>query len=1278
MAILVSTPHEGSLRVEAEAMRPLRFQAGGTLRQGSVYVERSADEDLPRALARGEFCYVLTTRQMGKSSLCVRTMQRLRNQGLACASIDLTSVGSQNSQPADWYYGLMSEIARQLHLEPPDAFWSANENLGPVHGFSRYLEDEILAKVTTRVAIFIDEIDSTLALPFSRDDFFAAIRALYNRRAERPEYERLTFCLLGVAAPGDLIADPARTPFNVGRAIWLEDFTRQEMEGFRGALAALGGTEGHAASKVLDQIFAWTAGHPYMTQRVCEDLSSMPRGQDLDEVVRARFLVRGRIDDSNLQFAEKCFGDRQDERQRDHARRMLHLYSRLLDREVIPADASEPVQLALQLTGMAAARAGAGRMRFLTVRNRIFREVFDAAWVQSMEGERSIAEPLARWLATNHSDDALPSGQALVDLQQWAEGRDDLTPEEQTFLRACIRADARQRETAARQRWQRIVIALMTVAMALLAGLLLSLWRQYRRTQEEAVRVTQAETKAREQAAQIQKALEVEQTANAREAILRSLITDSATVTQSGVHRLLLGLEAVSMAGQVDAALLPMAESALGDAVRGWVENRPLVGHTAPLNVAAFSRDGTRVVTASDDRTARVWTVDGSDAPVVLDGHHGEVTSAAFSPDGTHVVTSSKDGTARVWRTNGNGGAVVLRGHLDTVLIASFSPDGRHVVTASTDGTARVWRVDGSKEPAVLRGHQDMVRSAKFSPDGRHVLTASDDGTVRVWPADGIGEALVLRGHEDRIASASFSPDGARVATVLENAGTVRIWRVDGKGSVVVLRGHEAGVRSVSFSPDGTRVVTASFDETARVWRSDGSGEAVVLRGHEDRVASASFSPDGTRVVTASRDGTARVWQADGSGEAIVLQGHEGSVRSASFSPDGTLVVTSSDDGTARVWRANGRREEVIMRGHEKYLSSASLSPDGTRVVTVPVGWTVQVRHADGSGEPIVLRGHRALVTSASFSPDGKRLVTASNDRTARVWSVDGEREAVVLRGHEGVLRSASFSPDGAHVVTASDDGTARVWPADGSGEVVVLRGHRDVLVSASFSPDGKRVVTASDRTARVWPAHGREDPVVLRGHEDLITSASFSPDGKSVVTASVDNTARVWRADGSGEAVVLRGHQGDIVSASFSPDGTHVVTASSDGTARVWRADGSGDAVVLRDLEIVVGSASFSPDGTRVLTVSRDNSARIWRADGTGDAVVLRGHDDVVLSASFSPDGRHVVTASNDGTVRVWLVDLHPLQQLACAYAGRNLTREEWSSYFPNMIYHKTCKQWP
>jgi WD40 repeat protein len=677
-----------------------------------------------------------------------------------------------------------------------------------------------------------------------------------------------------------------------------------------------------------------------------------------------------------------------------------------------------------------------------------------------------------------------------------------------------------------------------------------------------------------------------------------------------------------------------------------------LRGHEGPVMSAAFSPDGTRLVTSSLDHTVRVWVADGSGEPVVLRGHEGPVVSAAFSPDGTRIVTASEDGTARVWAADGSGAPVVLDLHHQApVRSVAFSPDGKRVATASDDTIVRVGAADGSgSDRVVLQGHDGSVVSVAFSADGRRIVTASSDTTARVWAADGSGEPVVLRGHEGQVWSAAFSPDGRRVVTASEDA-TARVWAADGSDEPLVLRGHRGPVRGALFSADGRRIVIASSDGTARVWAADGSGESVELKGHEDSVWSAVFSPDETRVVTASWDGTARVWSTDGSGAPVVLRGHRGPVRDAAFSPDGNRVVTASHDGTAQVWALAGAREPVVLPDPQRTALRAVFSPDGRRILTAAsLNAAAWVQAADGSGEPFILQGHESQVRSAAFSPDGRSIVTGSYDRTARVWPADGSGKPVVLRGHRGPVSSAAFSPDGRRIVTASFDRTARVWPADGTGEPAVLQGHESELRSAAFSPDGARVVTASDDgTARVWAADGTGRPLVLQGHQrwESLHSAVFSPDGRRIVTASNDGTARVWAADGSGEPVVLQGHEARVSSAVFSPDGRRVLTASGDGTARVWAADGSGVSVVFRGHRDPLKSAVFRPDGTHVVTASEDGTAQIWAADGSGEPVVLRGPRGPVSYAAFSPDGARVVTASADGLVRIWAVGAKLLQAL-------------------------------
>lgn len=349
------------------------YTHGGTLGPDTPsYVERRADAELLGHLLAGEPCYVLTSRQMGKSSLMVRTAARLREQGVVVAALDLTAVGQNLSAP-QWYLGLVLKLARQLRLEDEiEDFWEAEARLGPAQRFFAALRDVVVPHYRRPCVIFVDELDTVRSLPFAADEFFAALREAHVNRASDPAPAQLTFCLLGVAPPTELLRDPAATPFNIGHRIDLEDFTPAEAR----ALAAGLNRPPAEAAALLDRVLHWTGGHPYLTQRLCAALASDAAVQGAAGVDRlcARLLLgpASRDEDDNLSFARRML-------LAEPARRAeaLAAFGRIRRnprgvREALVAD----VLPRLRHAGVV--RREGGRVR---VRNRIYARVFDAAWL---------------------------------------------------------------------------------------------------------------------------------------------------------------------------------------------------------------------------------------------------------------------------------------------------------------------------------------------------------------------------------------------------------------------------------------------------------------------------------------------------------------------------------------------------------------------------------------------------------------------------------------------------------------------------------------------------------------------------------------------------------------------------------------------------------------------------------------------------------------------------------------------------------------------------------
>jgi hypothetical protein len=348
------------------------YVVGGTLRRDAAsYVTRDADLRILESLKQGDFCYVLTARQMGKSSLMVRTAARLRSEHIQVAVLDLTALG-QNLTIEQWYNGLLERIGAQLDLEDElEQAWDRYGNLGPLQRWMRAVGEVVLASCPGSVVVFIDEIDAVRSLSFSTDEFFAGIRELYNRRAQEPELSRLTFCLLGVATPSDLIRDTRTTPFNIGRRIELSDFTEAEASPL-----ALGlGRNGSDGATLLRRVLYWTGGHPYLTQRLCWAVAQDETARSVsavDRTCRDLFLsLRAREGDDNLLFVrERMLRSEVD------TPGLLTLYGKIRSGKKVRDDDTSSLIGVLRLSGITRSADGVLRLR-----NRIYERVFDSDWI---------------------------------------------------------------------------------------------------------------------------------------------------------------------------------------------------------------------------------------------------------------------------------------------------------------------------------------------------------------------------------------------------------------------------------------------------------------------------------------------------------------------------------------------------------------------------------------------------------------------------------------------------------------------------------------------------------------------------------------------------------------------------------------------------------------------------------------------------------------------------------------------------------------------------------
>ncbi len=357
------------------------YTLGGTVQASDgIYISRKADDELLRYCVDGEYAYVLSSRQMGKSSLMVRTSEELEKREIVSIIIDLTEFGVFNKSDEQWFLGLLVQIAEPLIEDDVLDWWKKYSDLGVTVRFSSFLE-KILEEVDRQIVVFIDEIDMTLGLSFG-DDFFALIRYFYNSRAKNPKFKKLSFVLLGVATPSQLISDTRRTPFNIGKRVKLTDFTFQEAlplaDGFK--------LQKSRAEAALQIILEWTDGHPYLAQYICsniaERLGDAQKNTDLrdfiGETVNLTLLSEeGKQNNHNIKFVRDYLLSTKD------LLKLLEIYSQVRNDKKILDDAKNSFYSTLKLSGI----VKIDRDRNLRVRNRIYYRIFDSVWIDKLKDQ---------------------------------------------------------------------------------------------------------------------------------------------------------------------------------------------------------------------------------------------------------------------------------------------------------------------------------------------------------------------------------------------------------------------------------------------------------------------------------------------------------------------------------------------------------------------------------------------------------------------------------------------------------------------------------------------------------------------------------------------------------------------------------------------------------------------------------------------------------------------------------------------------------------------------
>jgi WD40 repeat protein len=587
------------------------------------------------------------------------------------------------------------------------------------------------------------------------------------------------------------------------------------------------------------------------------------------------------------------------------------------------------------------------------------------------------------------------------------------------------------------------------------------------------------------------------------------------------------------------------------------------------------------------------WTFKGESPALerTLSGHKGHITAVAITPDGQRAISASYDKSLKLWNLQTGQVEQTLSGHTHWVLAVAITPDGKKAVSASIDNILKVWNLQTGRAEQTFSGHAHWLFAMSITPDGQKAVSASDNKTLNIWNLQTGQADQTLFADTSQANAVAITPDGQNVISASDDS-TLKVWSLQTRRVEQILSGHVAEVTTVAITPDGQHAVSASCDRSLIVWNFQTGQVAQTLSGHEAAVWGVAITPDGQKVVSASDDYTLKIWNLQTGQIEQTLSGHAGPVRAVAITPDGQKAISASDDDTLKVWNISvalntdiqSKMAKQTLSRYAGMLTTVSITADGQKVVSL-FAYHLKVWNLQTGQVEQTLSGRPKEIKFVAATPDGQKAISASIDNTLKVWNIQTGQAERTLSIHEGAVRAVAITPDGQKAISASIDNTLKVWNIQTGQAEQTFSGHAARVLSMVVTPDGQKIVSAlMDNSLKVWDLVSGKEEHTFTGHTSQICHVVITPDGHRAISASSDRTLKVWNLQTGQAEQTLYGHAASVTAVAIAPDSQKVFSVSQDNTLKVWHLQ-SGQEINSITLEGKLSSVAIAPDNTTVVT---------------------------------------------------------------------------------------------